>query len=319
MAGTRQSTLDPLVLYSHSFFAMGTRCALHIYVVMEAGAATAVAAALAEIERIERKYSRYDGHSFVSAINERAAGGGSITVDDETAALIDYAYACHAKSDGLFDITAGVLRRAWNFSSGQVPDAALVQSLLARVGLRKIDWQRPALRFRVQGMEIDLGGIGKEYAVDRVAAILHDIGIVHGVIDFGGDMAVLGPHPDGTPWTIHLRDPGRRDAVAATVSVRSGALATSGDYERYVEIAGRRYCHILDPRTGWPVEGLSSVSALAASCMVAGSAATIAMLKGRTGADWLASLGLPHFWVDADGRQGSALPTVFSATPMPPD
>jgi FAD:protein FMN transferase len=95
-----------------------------------------------------------------------------------------------------------------------------------------------------------LGGIGKEYAADRVAAILHDLGIAHGLVDFGGDMAILGPHPDGTSWTIHLQDPNRRETMAATVSLGSGALATSGDYERYVEIAGRRYCHILDPRTG---------------------------------------------------------------------
>jgi FAD:protein FMN transferase len=298
---------------------MGTLCALHLYAATDAGAATAVAAALAEVERIERKYSRYDGCSFISEINEKAASSGSIAVDEETAALIDYAYACFTKSDGLFDITAGVLRRAWNFSSGQVADDALVRSLVARVGLEKIDWRRPTLRFPARGMEIDLGGIGKEYAVDRVAAILHDLGIAYGLVDFGGDMIVLGPHPDGTAWTIHLQDPRRNNAMTTSVSVRRGAVATSGDYERCIEIAGRRYCHILDPRTGWPVEGLRSVSALAGSCMVAGSAATIAMLKGRAGVDWLASLGLPHFWVDADGRQGGTLPTVFAATPTPAD
>jgi FAD:protein FMN transferase len=312
-----KTPLNTGAVYSHPFFAMGTRCALHICAATDAGAATAFAAALAEVERIERKYSRYDRRSFVSAINERAAAGQSITVDDETAALLDYAYACHAKSDGLFDISAGILRQCWNFSSGQLPDVASVRALLPRIGLTKIEWHRPKLHFRASGMEIDLGGIGKEYAVDRVASVLGDLGVTRGLIDLGGDMVVLGPHPDGQPWAIRLRHPSRVDEPLATATVRRGALATSGDYERCIEIAGRRYSHILDPRTGWPVEGLSSVSVLADSCMVAGSIATIAMLKGCDGAAWLNSLGVAHYWVKGDGRQGGTLPAVFSARLMP--
>ena len=306
-----------LTLYTYRFAAMGTVCTLHIYVADQVTAAAAFASAAAEVERIERKYSRYDPQSLVSAINNAAAIGGCVVIDDETSALIDYAFACYAKSDGLFDITAGLLRRVWQFSSQQLPDKNSVQSLLPRIGLDKLDWRRPQLGFRVAGMEIDLGGLGKEYAVDRVASVMRDAVIERGLIDFGGDMAVLGPHPDDKPWNIGLRDPRRADAVIAEVAVRRGSLATSGDYERCIEIDGRRYGHILDPHTGWPVEGLASVSAFAGNCMVAGSAATIAMLKGHEGSTWLRSTGIAHLWVATDGRQGSTLPAVFEASPTP--
>jgi thiamine biosynthesis lipoprotein len=293
---------------------MGTVCALHVYAAEQVQAATAFASAVAEVERIERKYSRYDPRSLVSAINRAAAIGGGVDIDDETAALLDYAFACHAKSDGLFDITAGLLRRVWQFSSGRLPDVESVRSLLPLIGLEKLDWRRPVLGFRIAGMEIDLGGIGKEYAVDRVASLLRDATIERGLIDFGGDMTVLGPHPDGRAWTVGLRDPRHSDTTIAEIAISRGSLATSGDYERCVKIGGRRYGHILDPHTGWPVEGLASVSALAASCMVAGSAATIAMLKGHARGDWLRSTGLAHHWVDTDGRQGNTLPTVFDSS-----
>ncbi len=306
-----------LSLHSHRFSAMGTACILHLYAADQVRAASGFAAATAEIDRIERKYSRYDSDSLLSAINRVGAASGEIEVDDETAALLDYAFACHAKSGGAFDITAGILRKCWDFSSGRLPEAEAVASLLPRIGLDKLGWRRPRLRFDVAGMEIDLGGIGKEYAVDRAASVLREAGIDQGLVDLGGDMAVLGPHPDGEPWRIGLRHPRQADALVTQAAVGCGALATSGDYERCIEIAGRRFGHILDPRTGWPVEGLASVTVLGASCMVAGSAATIAMLKGRAGGAWLRSLDIAHLWVDTDGRQGGALPAVFEAGPTP--
>jgi thiamine biosynthesis lipoprotein len=306
----------PLSLHSHKFRAMGTDCALHIYASNNAIAATAVALAHAEAERIELKYSRYDSKSLVSAINQAGAAGTSIEVDEETGSLLDYAFACYAKSDGLFDITAGILRQCWDFSSRELPAKEALEALLPRIGLRKLDWRPPVLCFRRPGMEIDLGGIGKEYAVDQLGTLLRNFGIRHGLVDLGGDMTVLGPHPDGRPWSIGLRNPRHPDDVVTNVVMRRGAIATSGDYERCIEIDGRRYGHILDPETGWPVAGLASVTVLAASCLVAGSVATIAMLKGREGLPWLKSLGVPYFSVDEDGRQDGTLPATFEASPI---
>ena len=132
-------------------------------------------------------------------------------------------------------------------------------------------------------MQIDLGGIGKEYAVDCAAAALMNIGIEHALINLGGDVRVLGPHADGRPWLIGIRNPRNPGKTIETLALSRGALATSGDYERFFEADGKRYCHILNPKSGWPVQDLQAVSILAPSCLVAGSIATICMLLGEAG------------------------------------
>lgn len=285
---------------------MGSPCELQLHGEDMAETGRVADLARADIQRLEQRYSRYRDDSLTSAINRVAAEAGSIRVDEETAALIDYADACHRESGGLFDITSGVLRRAWRFDSGAPPDADRIAALLGRIGWDKVIWQRPLLRFTRPGMEIDFGGIGKEYAADRAAAICLDAGIRHGLVNLGGDIRIIGPLPDDRPWRIGLQDPERPDGLLGGVLLTGGALATSGDYVRCLVIDGRRHGHILDPRSGWPVLGLTAVSVIAASCLVAGSISTIAMLKGGDGIEWLASLGLPHLWVDADGRRGGS-------------
>jgi FAD:protein FMN transferase len=270
------------------------------------------ALAAAEVERIEGKYSRYKQGSTLSTLNRVAGCGGAVIVDAETAGLLDYAFACYRKSDGLFDITTGVFRRVWNFSSGHLPTDEAIRNLLPMVGMDKLAWQPPIVRFVVPGMEIDFGGIGKEYAADRLGTLLRAEGIEHGLIDLGGDLVALGPDPDDRPWQIGLRDPHDSRKIASEVAISRGALATSGDYERCLEINGQRYSHILNPYTGWPVRGLTSVTVLAPQCMVAGSATTIGMLKGCRGIQWLADLGVPHRWVDSNGRQGGIMPPVWT-------
>jgi thiamine biosynthesis lipoprotein len=295
-------------LHSFPFDALGTECILHLYADSAVAADAAAAAAIDEVDRIESRYSRYRPDSTLSAINHAAQCGNDIAVDAETAALLDYAFACHRMSDGLFDITSGVLRQAWDFASGRLPAAADVAALLPRIGMDKLDWHPPQLGFHDAGIELDFGGIGKEYAADRAAEVCYAAGIAHGLIDLGGDIRVLGPHADGSPWRIGIRDPQAPAQAVAIVELAGGALATSGDYERYLEVDGRRYCHILDPHTGWPVRGLRSASIHAERCLLAGSLATVAMLKGASAQDWLAGLGVAHLWVDATGRQGGTLP-----------
>jgi thiamine biosynthesis lipoprotein len=156
-------------------------------------------------------------------------------------------------------------------------------------------------------MELDLGGVVKEYAADRVAIVCRAAGVRSGMVNLGGDVRVIGPRPDGAPWRIGIRHPRQRGALLDSVELFDGALATSGDYERCVLLGGVRYGHVLSPRTGWPVRELASVSVVAEHCVVAGSAATIALLKERAGPRWLASLGVPHLWVDVLGRSGGTL------------
>jgi thiamine biosynthesis lipoprotein len=124
----------------------------------------------------------------------------------------------------------------------------------------------------------------------------------------GGDIRVIGPQPQGEPWPIRIQHPRFRDRKLTQFNLTGGALASSGDYERYVEINGERYSHILSPVTGWPVKGLAAVTVVAEQCVVAGSACTIAMLKEGDGPGWLSELGAPHIWMDTQLNSGGLGP-----------
>jgi len=291
-------------LYRYPFAAMGSRCEIRLYAPSEEPAGACVRAAIADVVRLEAKYSRYRDDSVTAAINRVATAGGAIDVDAETATLLDYAATCFEQSDGLFDLTSGILREAWSADRRELPDSYALQRLLARVGWSKVRWQRPRLAFGVSGMEIDFGGVVKEYAADRAATLCAEAAFRHGLVDLGGDIKIIGPHPDGTPWVVGIQHPRNPEAVMATLDLFQGAIATSGDYERFVEIDGRRYSHILSPRTGLPVRGLAGVSVAAPECVVAGSATTIAMLMEDRGPAWLDEVGLPHVWMDQELRIG---------------
>ena len=290
--------------YTFSFAAMGSDCSLTLYADDEHQADEAADVTMAEVWRIERKYSRYADDSTLSDINRAARAGGSVAVDDETAALLRYAATAFQQSEGLFDVSSGVLRRAWDFSSGKIPTQSSIDQLLPLIGFGKVTWNETRLQFSCAGMELDFGGLGKEYAVDRGADICEAMGIESGLLDFGGDIRVLGPHPDGTPWSIGVRHPRSPDVALGSLQVASGAVATSGDYERFMEVGGRRYCHVLNPLTGWPVSGLSSVTVVADHCLLAGTVSTIAMLKEGGGKRWLDASAFQHHWMDSELKQG---------------
>jgi thiamine biosynthesis lipoprotein len=294
----------------HQFYAMGSDCAVHLYGGTAKDIERFAAAAEGEIRRIEARYSRYRSDSELARINKVAATGGVIDIDAETAGLIAYAKACFAKSDGAFDITSGRLRAVWDFSVARLPDQRSIDAALPFIGFDNLVLANHRLHFRRSGMELDFGGLGKEYAADRAAEVCAELGMRHGFIDLGGDIRVIGPQPDGLPWRIGIRHPRHADRLAAEIALPSGALATSGDYERFIEVDGRRYCHILDPKTGWPAEGLSSVTVISDRCLVAGSLSTAAMLKGRAGAAWLHGLGVRHIAIDVNGKSRGTEPPL---------
>ena len=288
-----------------AFRAMASDHAIVVDGVDDAGANAAIAAAIADVRRIEAKYSRYRDDSVTSAVN-RAAGGAPVAIDAETAALLRYADLCHRLSEGRFDVTSGVLRRAWDFrrEPPRLPVEDELAALCARVGWGEVAWDDRSVRLPRPGMEIDFGGIGKEYAADRVATILAEHGVAHALVNLGGDVRALGGQADGSPWRVgvrHPRSPTEGEAIAS-VEIADGAVATSGDYERYFELDGRRYCHLLDPRTGWPVRAWQSVSVIAPLAVVAGSVATIAMLLEDGAPAFLAAQRLPWLGVDAAGE-----------------
>lgn len=288
--------------HRYVFRAMAAENELQVHGPDRAAATEAASRAIAEVARIEAKYSRYRPESVVSRINAEA-GAAPVAIDEETRRLLIFADACHRQSGGLFDATSGVLRRAWGrFTEPRVPTDEELARLLCLVDWPSVEVRSASVRLPRRGMELDFGGFGKEYAVDRAALMLRDAGVRSGLVNLAGDLAILGPQPDGSPWRVGIRHPRRAGELIAALPVASGALATSGDYERFIEVDGVRHCHILDPRTGRSVRGLQSVTVHADSCVIAGSVATIAMLKGpEDGLAWLGSLGLRHFCVLADG------------------
>jgi thiamine biosynthesis lipoprotein len=303
-------------LFHFPFRAMGSPCEIRLYAGSSDEARAVSGAVIAEVGRLERKFSRYQDTSLASRINRSAGDPRGVLVDEETAALLDYAATAYRESEGLFDISSGVLRRAWDFRSGQIPRREAIEALLPLVGWERVVWERPRVVLPRPGMELDFGGYVKEYAADRAAEVCRRQGAAHGLVDLGGDLAVVGPHPGGAPWRIGIRHPRDRELAMATVSLRGGGLASSGDYERCLVVDGRRYAHVLDPRTGWPVSGLAAVSVAAERCLVAGTASTVAMLRGAVaGPAWLDRLGLPNVRMDARGRIGGSLATTATSVP----
>jgi thiamine biosynthesis lipoprotein len=248
-----------------------------------------------EAWRIEKKFSPYREDSVLAWIHRNR--GKLLAVDAETAALLDFAQHCYEISDGLFDITSGILRAAWRFDgSDRFPSAADVDRLLPLVGFAKLTWRAPHLMLPAQ-MELDFGGIGKEYAVDRAYDLLASDCTTPFLINFGGDLRANRPPASQGSWQVGVERPGTVGEAQVLLDLEYGALATSGDSYRYLLNGNRRYGHVLDPRTGWPVnDAPRSVTVAASSCTEAGLLSTMAMLQGTAAEQFLAEQGV-RCWV----------------------
>jgi thiamine biosynthesis lipoprotein len=278
------------------FVAMASPCEVLIDDAPPSVARQVLDAVSSEAWRIERKYSRYRTDSAVHKITEGA--GSEMLVDDETANLLDFAATLTRLSDGAFDITSGVLRKVWTFDGGdRVPSQQQIAAVLEAIGWHKVEWRRPVLKLRPE-MQIDLGGIGKEYAVDAAAELVAKIAPqLSCLINFGGDVVVRNPRANGQPWRVGIESHARAGAAERVVQLSSGALATSGDSRRFVFHDGQRYSHILDARTGWPVRNAPhSITVAADTCTQAGTITTLAMLKGADAEELLRASGA-RYWL----------------------
>lgn len=289
---------------SFEFTAMASPCSIRIETRDERAANIAARAAIAEVQRIELKYSRYRSSSVLSKINQ-AAGGMPVAIDAETASLLNFAGQLWRMSDGLFDATSGVLRQAWDFKSAQLPNPDKLAQTLTCIGWGDVHLTAHSFSLPRKDMELDFGGFGKEYAVDRAAALLQQQGIKHALVNLGGDIHALGSHGlpelEAQAWKVEVQHPRNAKAVLAGIDVYGGGLATSGDYERYFELDGKRYCHVLDPRTGWPVNHWQSITVMAPNTTMSGALTTIAMLKAEQGLAWLATQNALYLAVQHDG------------------
>ena len=299
-----------LQVFNFAFQAMGSPCSVQ-YCADSAQHAESVYRLVTErIAQLEQRYSRYRDDSLISAINRHAGSGIKTKIDPETAALLHYAEQCYQESRQLFDVTSGVLWQLWSVNKTELPSKEQIRAVLPLIGWKKVQWDEQSIYLPQSGMQLDFGGIVKEYAADSVAELCRQQGIHHGIIELGGDIKVIGPLPNGQGWPVAIRDPRQPDKIIAQLELSSGALASSGDYERFLLIDGVRYSHILNPKTGRPVTGLRAVSIVAEHCVVAGSLATIAMLKANKGIAWLHSCGLPFLCCQNNGQIVNKLPVV---------
>lgn len=269
------------------FEAMASHCEVLIDTHSESLAHDITQLAAKEVTRIEQKYSRYRDDNILHQINS----GAATEVDAETAQLLDYAQQLFQLSEGLFDVSSGVLRRVWHFDgSDNIPPAAEVDALLPFIGWDKTHWNKPVIQLG-EGMEIDFGGIGKEYAADRAALSIGNFlaGLSSKparntsiLVNLGGDLAIIGPRANSEGWRVAIDARAQNSSSQISdFSIKHGGVATSGDANRYLEKDGVRYSHVLDPRTGWPVSGApSAVTVVAATCTDAGMLSTLALLHG---------------------------------------
>lgn len=263
--------------------------------------------AAGEAWRIERKFSRYRKDNIIDRINH--SKGEAVQVDEETAQLLEFAKQCHEMSDGMFDITSGGLRRIWTFDgSDRVPTQQRIDDILPLIGWHKILWRRPTICMP-HGMEIDLGGIGKEYAVDRILRLLLERFEIALLVNLGGDTAVGGIRKDNVPWNIGIENVNHDHATNKVIQVRQGAMATSGDSKRFLLKEGKRYCHIINPRTGWPAENAPhSITVAASTCTEAGLLSILAMLHGEQAESFLEEEAV-RYWCSRDrGEQRPKTP-----------
>jgi thiamine biosynthesis lipoprotein len=280
------------------FTAMSCPCEIRLVARDEQQAHTAAQAGISEVRRIEQKYSRYRPDSLLSRINA-AAGHDVVQIDQETHALLQLGGHLHRASEGRFDLTSGVLRRAWDFRAKSVPTQAQIDDLLPLVGWGRVVMTPEHVRLPQRGMELDLGGLGKEYAADRAADMCLALGIHGGFVDLGGDIRVIGSRADGSGWRFGIRDPLNAGSLSGELTLASGALATSGDYERGFNAEGKRYGHLLDARTGRPVNHWRSVSVAAPNAVAAGMLATLSMLLGARADELLEAEGTWYLAIEA--------------------
>jgi len=245
---------------------MGCTCVVRACGTDAAALRAAVAESLEEVERIDRLMSHYRPASPLSRLNREAADG-PVAVEPE---LFDFIATClrwSRESDGAFDVTVGPLMKAWGFfqDEGRVPDAPTLAAARAAVGYRhvRLDESARTVRFDRPGVELDLGGIGKGYAVDRVVALLRRRGVSSALVNLGGSSVYgFGVPPGRRAWSVAVQDPTDPGKAALTVDLRDRALSVAGGTTRFFERDGVRYSHIMDPRTGGPVQGVLGVAVL---------------------------------------------------------
>src|SRR5574337_1422113 len=297
-------------VYQQESYVFGTRVEVAVYGESEREARTATAAVLREFDRLHRAYHAWEP-SELTALNEKLARGEEAQVSPELAAMLAEAQAIAVTGDGLFDPAMGRLIALWGFHTDtfvpRLPDPAQVAALTkAAPSMADLTISGTTVKSRNPAVEIDLGGYAKGYALDRAAAILKERGIKNALINIGGNVMALGSKGD-QPWRVGIQHPRAPQALAALPLYDGEAIGTSGDYQRYFDLDGRRYSHLIHPRTGAPATGTEAVTILVTPRPKAGTlsdaASKPAFLAGGRWREYLARYGIDQaLRVDAAGH-----------------
>lgn len=263
---------------------MGTMFTATAWTTNEQAARAALAAARTAVDRVDTLMSVYKPASDLSLVNRRAGTGRPTRVSSETAQVLRSSLEWARLSDGAFDPTVGPLVKLWGFyrTGDSIPGAQARDSARALVGWKTVRYDSAARTVYLPraGQRLDFGAIAKGYALDIAAEGMRRAGVARGLVDLGGNVLVYGSPPDGPVWRVGIRDPRNPEAIAAVVSMGSGAVATSGDYERFFIKNGVRYAHILNPRTGWPKQGVAATTAIARTGMQSDALSTTLFVLG---------------------------------------
>ncbi len=265
------------------FYAMGTDCRILFRARSRGAAAELRTQWLNWLARFEFRCSRFIPDSIISTINANA-GGDWTPCDEELDGLFALCDRYHWLTHGVLDPTSLPLIRLWDYKAEtpRLPDPAAIEEARQRVGWTQVERRPGAIRLPHPGMAIDLGGIGKEYAVDRVVEMAQKAGVADIMVSFGADVRVSGSPPEGGPWRVGLESPSDPGSCWTGLTTHERAVASSGDYLRYMTLEGRRYGHIIDARSGYPVSNDSrSCSVIAPTCTEAGVLSTAAFILGR--------------------------------------
>src|SRR5258708_20461302 len=284
------TTLSPLALaapdqlFYESRPAMGTTFEVYLYAPDRERALELFEAAFDEIERVEQALSNYRSSSELSRINAIAADAPVVT-DPEVFALLERAFDYSRQSDGAFDVTVGKLMKAWGFfrGAGHYPSNEELARAREETGWQrvKLDPRARSAFFLTRGIELDLGGIGKGYALDCVARVLRDAGVTAPLINSGSSsIYAIGAPPGKAGWPVRVSDPLDRTRILSTILLKDQSLSTSGSYEKFFQLNGRTYCHIMDPRSGRPVEGVLQTSVIAPQTTASAALSTAVFVMG---------------------------------------
>lgn len=301
------SSVNAQVVFQRSFIKMGSAFDLTLVATNQMEADQLFEQAIAEVDRIERLISSWDQASETTQVNQMA-GKQAVKVTKELYDLVFRAKAIAQLTNGAFDPTYASVDKIWTFDGGDVeqPKAEIISASVAKIGFEKIvfDPLESSLYLPLKGMKIGFGAIGKGYAADRVKSLLQKQGVTAAIVNASGDMSAWGMQPNGSPWQVGLVNPKSKDKIFAWFPIKDQAVVTSGDYEKFVMINGKRYGHIINPKTGFPSQGVISCTVFAPKAELADALSTALFVMGvETGIDFINQLNqIEAIMIDDAGK-----------------